>query len=110
MDSNKLMRSPHTAFVLASDYVTGSEDSFYVANLLTSELAILQGPSAVIWEILEEATSTHALISEITEIYGVTREVVSGSVLAFLDSMEAQGLIQRVETGETSSETLGSEG
>lgn len=106
MDGNKLVRSPHTAFVLASDYAPGGEDSFYVANLLTSELAILQGPSAVIWEILEEPTSTHALISEITEIYGVTREVVSASVLAFLDSMEVQGLIQRLETSEASPEDL----
>lgn len=107
MDSNRLVRSPHTAFVLASDYAPGGEDSFYVANLLTSELAILQGPSAVIWEILEEPTSTHALISEITEIYGVTREVVSTSVLAFLDSMEAQGLIQRVAARDSGSEALG---
>lgn len=109
MDGNKLVRSPHTAFVLASDYAPGGEDSFYVANLLTSELAILQGPSAVIWEILEEPTSTHALISEITEIYGVTREVVSASVLAFLDSMEAQGLIQRVAASESSPEAVDTE-
>ncbi|WP_237198679.1 PqqD family protein [Rothia nasimurium] len=86
-------RAPHVAFVLSFEHDAIADNASYVANLNTSEIAVLNGPSAVIWEILEEATTTEAIIAEITDIYGVPRETVAESVFSFLDSLEQQGLI-----------------
>ena len=87
-------RTPHAAYVLGFEHDVIADDASYVANLLTSEIAVLNGPSAVIWEILEEPTTSEDIIAEVTDIYGVTRETVAVSVLSFLDSLEQQGMIQ----------------
>lgn len=87
-------RTPHAAYVLGFEHDVIADDASYVANLLTSEIAVLNGPSAVIWEILEGPTTSEDIIAEVTDIYGVPRETVAVSVLSFLDSLEQQGLIQ----------------
>ena len=86
-------RSPHTAFVMGIDHEGVENDISYVANLLTSEIAVLQGPSAVIWDILESPSATEAIFDEITNLYGVPQETVAESVLTFLDSLKEQGLV-----------------
>ncbi len=72
------------------------DDASYLANLLTSEIAVLKGPSTVIWEILDQPASTEEIITEISDVYGLPREAVAESVLVFLDSLLNQGLLQRV--------------
>lgn len=88
------MRAPHTAFVMGFESDASPDDASYIANLKTSEIVVLKGPSAVIWEILEQPTGSESLISEIKDIYGVSRETVAPSVLAFLQELREQGLIQ----------------
>lgn len=95
--SSLYQRANHTAFMMGFDDKNPDKDASYIAHLLTSEIAVLRGPSAVIWEILEEPTSSEDIIAEMTDIYGVPRETVAASVLSFLESLEQQGLITRVE-------------
>lgn len=87
-------RCPHTAFVMGFESEDATDDASYVANLLTSNIAVLNGPSAVIWEILEKPTTSEDIILEITEIYGVSKETVAASVLDFLYDLKAQGLVE----------------
>lgn len=86
-------RSQSVAFVLGYDNVDSPDDATYVANLQTSDIAILNGPSAVIWEILEKPTSSESLIAEIKDIYMVSRETVAPSIINFLEEMKNRGLI-----------------
>lgn len=92
--SSLYRRAPHTAFVMGYDNST-TDDACYVANLLTSEIAVLNGPSAVIWEILEEPCTSETIIAEVTEIYGISRDTVAPSVLGFLETLTDQGLLKR---------------
>lgn len=94
-------RAPHTAFVMGPDGDDAASAASYVANLLTSEIAVLNGPSTLIWEILETPSASEAIISQITEIYGVPRETVAPSILGFLDSLVSRGLV--IHQGEESS-------
>lgn len=91
--SSLYQRAPHTAFVEGADGDGAASAASYVANLLTSEIAVLNGPSTLIWEILETPSTSEAIISEITEMYGVSRETVAPSVLGFLDSLVGRGLV-----------------
>ncbi|WP_326503522.1 PqqD family peptide modification chaperone [Rothia nasimurium] len=91
-------RAPHTAFIMGVDSTVSPDDASYVANLKTSEIAVLQGPSAVIWEILETPINSEDLIAEITDIYQVSHDTVAASVIGFLSSLEAQGLVEVKES------------
>lgn len=90
-------RSPHIAYIMGYEDSVSSDDASYVANLKTSDIAVLKGPSAVIWEILEQPANSEAIISEIRDIYGVPQETVAPSILSFLDELLRQDLIQRDE-------------
>lgn len=94
--TEKLYRSPHTAFIIGFERPEPHDDTSYLANLLTSEIAVLKGPSTVIWEILDQPASTEEIVTEISDIYGLPRETIAESVLVFLDSLLNQGLLHRV--------------
>lgn len=100
--TERLCRSPHTAFIMGFESPDSTDDASYLANLLTSEIAVLKGPSTVIWEILEHPTSTEEIITEVTDVYGLPREAVAESVLAFLYSLLSQGLLHRLSGPEES--------
>lgn len=90
-------RAEHVGYIMGFETNDAEDDETYVANLLTSEISVLQGPSAVIWEVLEEPQTAEGVISEIQQIYDVPRETVTESVLSFLDSLTRQGLLTATE-------------
>lgn len=85
-------RAEHVGYVVGYESKDISDDETYVANLLTSKIAVLQGPSALIWDLLKEPQTAEGIISEIKEIYGVQGETVEEGVLNFLKSLVEQGL------------------
>ena len=102
-------RSQSVAFVMGYDNIDSPDDFIYVANLKTSDIAVLNGPSAVIWEILEKPTSSESLIAEIKDIYMVPQETVAPSIINFLEEMKNRGLIQVNDVSQDSSTLLSAE-
>lgn len=86
-------RPEHIAYVMGFESNDALDDETYVAHLLTSEIAVLKGPSAVIWETLERPQTAEEIIAELQQIYDVPRETVAESVLNFLDSLVQKGLL-----------------
>lgn len=86
-------RAGHVAYIMGFENNDALDDETYVAHLLTSEIAVLKGPSAVIWETLEEPQTAERIIAEIQQIYGVPQETVAESVLSFLDSLVHKELL-----------------
>ena len=95
--STLYQRAASVAFVMGYENMDTPDDATYVANLKTSDIAVLNGPSAVIWEILEKPTSSESLITEMKDIYGVPHEIVAPSILSFLKDMENRGLIEIID-------------
>lgn len=89
-------RVEHVAYIMGFESNDVSDDETYVANLRTSEIAVLKGPSAVIWEALDEPQTADGIIAEIQQIYDVPLETVTESVLNFLDSLVQKGLLATV--------------
>ncbi|MFW0182954.1 PqqD family protein [Rothia sp. CCM 9417] len=87
-------RANHIGFIMGFESGQSADDETYVANLLTSEISVLRGPSALIWEILDSPRSSEEIIADIQDIYGVPRETVADSVLNFLDSLVRQNLLE----------------
>ena len=90
-------RAEHTAFVYDTDLNDSQEssDKLYLANLLTSELLVLEGSGPVIWDLLDEPKTTNTLMTQVAETFEVSVETVEAPVLSFLSSLENQGFVQR---------------
>lgn len=89
-------RAEHTAFVYETDldHIQEGSDKLYLANLLTSELLVLEGSGPVIWDLLDEPKTANTLMTEVAETFGVSVETVRSPVLSFLSSLENQGFVQ----------------
>ena len=60
---------------------------------------ILEGPSAVIWRLLEEPCDVTELIGRLQERYAGTPEEIAAGTRAFLADLAGRGLVIRVEHG-----------
>lgn len=89
-------RAEHTAFVYETDLDDSQEgsDKLYLANLLTSELLVLEGSGPVIWDLLDEPKTADTLMTQVAETFEVSVETVEAPVLSFLSSLENQGFVQ----------------
>lgn len=89
-------RAEHTAFVYETDLDDSQEgsDKLYLANLLTSELLVLEGSGPVIWDLLDEPKTANTLMTQVAETFEVSVETVEAPVLSFLSSLENQGFVQ----------------
>lgn len=89
-------RAEHTAFVYETDLDDSQEgsDKLYLANLLTSELLVLEGSGPVIWDLLDEPKTANTLMTEVAETFEVSVETVETPVLSFLSNLENQGFVQ----------------
>lgn len=90
------LRAEHTAFVYETDLDDSQEgsDKLYLANLLTSELLVLEGSGPVIWDLLDEPKTANTLMTQVAETFEVSVETVEASILSFLSSLENQGFVQ----------------
>ena len=90
-------RAEHTAFVYETDLDDSQEgsDKLYLANLLTSELLVLEGSGPVIWDLLDEPKTANTLMTQVAKTFEVSVETVEAPVLSFLSSLENQGFVQR---------------
>lgn len=91
-------RAEHTAFVYETDLDDSQEgsDKLYLANLLTSELLVLEGSGAVIWEVLEKPLKLNEIIHTIAEIYGIAEEIVSPPTIDFINKLWEQKMLQKI--------------
>ncbi|MGV3148525.1 PqqD family protein [Rothia sp. 11273D007AR] len=93
-------RSPVSATATKSSVSDEAQTIFYVANLMTSELSVLEGSSVLIWELLEKPYSLEELLIDVSDIYGVEQELVSPGINDFLEAMQQQGLVVLDEVAE----------
>ncbi|WHS50012.1 PqqD family protein [Rothia sp. SD9660Na] len=68
----------------------------YVANVEKSQIYTLDGVGLIIWELLETPLSLTALVTEISEIYDVSRKIIEESISSFLIALIDQGLIEKM--------------
>ncbi|WP_237187107.1 PqqD family protein [Rothia nasimurium] len=68
----------------------------YVANVEKSQIYTLDGVGLIIWELLETPLSLTALVTEISEIYDVSRKIIEESISSFLITLIDQGLIEKI--------------
>ncbi len=60
---------------------------------------ILEGPSAVIWRLLEEPCEVAQLVGRLQERYAGSPEEIEAGTRAFLDDLAGRGLVIRAEHG-----------
>lgn len=91
-------RSTSTAFLYSSDMssVEIENEIVYVANVEKSQIYTLDGVGLIIWELLETPLSLTALVTEISEIYDVSRKIIEESISSFLIALIDQGLIEKM--------------
>ncbi len=91
-------RSTSTAFLYSSDMssVEIENEIVYVANVEKSQIYTLDGVGLIIWELLETPLSLTALVTEISEIYDVSRKIIEESISSFLITLIDQGLIEKI--------------
>jgi len=56
--------------------------------------AILEGSSAVVWALLDDPVEEPALARDVADLYGVSTDEVTGSVVAFLTDLDRRGLVE----------------
>ena len=61
------------------------------------EMDRLDGSAAATWSLLDEPTTTEALVDELTEIYGVHRIEVDGSVRRLLSELRDRGYVEQLD-------------
>lgn len=93
-------RSVHTAFVEDAEIKENEEEceKIYLAHLLTSQLFVLDGSGAIIWEFFEEPKTITRLVQEISEIFDVSERTVRESVEDFVQTLAAQGFLESLES------------
>lgn len=87
-----------TAFIYSTEAAITDADNeqLYVADLENSQIYTLNGVGLVIWELLNSPMTGESIISEMSHIYGVEREIIADSIFAFLNSLSNQGLIEKI--------------
>ncbi len=90
---------------LASTYVESSDEVLF--QVLDEEVVLLDMKSgqyfglneigALIWVMSKKGASLGSILSDIIEKYDVSESELVGHVTPFLDELEAEGLITRVE-------------
>ncbi|MFC6353338.1 PqqD family protein [Rothia nasimurium] len=68
----------------------------YVANVEKSQIYTLDGVGLIIWELLETPLPLTSLVTEISEIYDVSRKIIEESISSFLITLIDQGLIEKI--------------
>ena len=56
---------------------------------------ILEGPSALIWRLLEEPCDVQALVDRLRERYTGSVEEIEAGTVVFLDDLVGRGLVLR---------------
>lgn len=89
-------RSPYSAFVYNEEFEekVGDSSITYVANLLTSEIIVLEGTGAIIWEMLDQPMREHQLLEKIAMAYQQTPETVKEPTHSFLELLTSHGLLE----------------
>jgi hypothetical protein len=85
-----LRTGAHVAFV-------ADEADFMVANLLTSQIHVLSGTGADIWELIDGSSSVAELAQKLASTHvGAEIDEVTGQLAAFLEELTAAGLVEEV--------------
>ena len=72
-----------------------SSDRVIVLPPGQSDLLLLEGTGAVIWELLEDPTDEHELVELLTRATGTDRDIIAPEVAAFLAQLEAEQVIRQ---------------
>lgn len=60
---------------------------------------MLDGPGAVVWELLEEGVTQTRITDALTAWFGAPRDVIVRDVARLLEDLRERGLVERVEGG-----------
>lgn len=71
----------------------GQESVTYVANLTTSEISVLTGPSESIWLELETPLGLDELVGVLASLYGQAPETIAPDVEAFVQQLQEMQLL-----------------
>lgn len=71
----------------------GQESVTYVANLTTSEISALTGPSESIWLELETPLGLDELVGVLADFYGEAPETIAPDVEAFVQQLQEMQLL-----------------
>ena len=58
-----------------------------------TEPALLTGPGADVWELLEDGITQEELVAELAERYHVDRERVATDIVPLLDQLAERGMV-----------------
>lgn len=72
-----------------------SSDRVIVLPPGQSDLLLLEGTGAVIWELLGEPTDEHQLVDLLTRATGTDRAVITPEVATFLEQLAAEHVIRQ---------------
>jgi hypothetical protein len=72
-----------------------SSDRVIVLPPDQSDLLLVEGTGAVIWELLEHPTGEHELVDLLSRATGTDQSVIAPEVAAFLEQLAAEHVIQQ---------------
>ncbi|YAL84094.1 PqqD family protein [Dermacoccaceae bacterium W4C1] len=72
----------------------------YVAVLplvqLDSSVLVLSGTARALWDALESAATTEAVVTSLASAYGTQPDMIRNDVVSFLDSLAQLGVVANV--------------
>jgi hypothetical protein len=82
-------RNPHTAWQIM-------EDGGVILDLQAHELSATNATGAVLWQALDSPKTARQLSADLAREFAVTPDEALSTVRAFLDQLQAKGLVEPV--------------
>lgn len=88
------------AFVRSADVISSETPTAVVAlEIKSGDCYAFEGPSARIWELLEQPISASQMVSQLVGEFDIAEDVCRVEVDAHLARLETEGLVKAVDAG-----------